>query len=124
MQGRALEEVAGGKGIDALSAAAEAYEACGAAWRREGVLSRLGQLGSRGRRAAASRGVATLTGREQDVAALAAAGHTAREIGERLFISRRTVETHLARVYAKLGVRSKRELARRAEEFSLTRPAT
>jgi DNA-binding NarL/FixJ family response regulator len=53
------------------------------------------------------------------VARLAAEGLSAREIAERLFIGERTVETHLANVYAKLGVRSKVELARRASELAL-----
>ncbi|MFD0634513.1 response regulator transcription factor [Catenulispora yoronensis] len=42
-----------------------------------------------------------------------AAGHTNREVAARLFISIRTVETHLAAVYRKLGVRSRSELAAR-----------
>jgi DNA-binding CsgD family transcriptional regulator len=41
------------------------------------------------------------------------------EIGDRLSISERTVETHLANVYSKLGVRSKIDLVRRAAEFGL-----
>ena len=52
-----------------------------------------------------------LTRREREVAILAAQGLAAREIGERLFVSRRTVESHLARVYDKLGIRSRAELA-------------
>jgi len=52
------------------------------------------------------------------VAQLAGERLTAQEIGDRLFISRRTVETHLARVYAKLGVTSKPELAARLAELS------
>jgi DNA-binding CsgD family transcriptional regulator len=55
----------------------------------------------------------SLTPRERQVVQLAAAGLTAREIGARLFIGDRTVETHLANSYAKLGVGSKRELMRR-----------
>ncbi len=51
-----------------------------------------------------------LTKREREVARLAAQGYTAREIGSQLHIGKRTVETHLASAYAKLGVRSKREL--------------
>jgi ATP/maltotriose-dependent transcriptional regulator MalT len=51
-----------------------------------------------------------LTRREREVASLAAQGLAAREIGERLFVSRRTVESHLARVYDKLGVRTRAEL--------------
>lgn len=53
-----------------------------------------------------------LTRRERDVVQLAVQGLTAREIGSRLFIGDRTVETHLANAYGKLGVRSKVELAR------------
>ena len=55
-----------------------------------------------------------LTRREQEVAYLAARGFTAAEIGERLHIGHRTVETHLASVYGKLMIRSRRELIRMA----------
>ncbi len=41
---------------------------------------------------------------------MALRGLTAGQVAERLFISKRTVETHLERAYSKLGVRSKREL--------------
>jgi DNA-binding CsgD family transcriptional regulator len=51
-----------------------------------------------------------LTHRERQVIEMAARGLTARQIGERLFIGRRTVETHLARAYEKVGVRSKKHL--------------
>jgi len=44
---------------------------------------------------------------------------TARQIGERLHIGERTVETHLANLYVKLGVESKRELLQHAEELGL-----
>ena len=50
---------------------------------------------------------------------LAVQGYTAREIGERLFIGKRTVETHLANAYAKLGVPSKRDLIKRSSELGL-----
>lgn len=53
-----------------------------------------------------------LTRREREVVLLAARGLTAREIGVVLFIGDRTVETHLANAYGKLGVRSKVELVR------------
>lgn len=52
-----------------------------------------------------------LTRREQEIAALAATGHSSPEIGERLHISARTVENHLASAYLKLGVTGRRELA-------------
>ncbi|WP_026875104.1 LuxR C-terminal-related transcriptional regulator [Jiangella gansuensis] len=51
-----------------------------------------------------------LTRREQEIAPLAAAGISSRDIGRRLSISTRTVESHLARIYAKLGITSRAEL--------------
>lgn len=54
---------------------------------------------------------AGLTRREREVAGLAAGGLTNREIAERFTLSVRTVDTHLARVFAKLGVHNRRELA-------------
>jgi DNA-binding CsgD family transcriptional regulator len=53
------------------------------------------------------------------VARLASEGCSAREIAQRLFIGERTVETHLANAYAKLGVASKLDLVRRARELGL-----
>ncbi|SDZ04979.1 helix-turn-helix transcriptional regulator [Herbiconiux ginsengi] len=52
-----------------------------------------------------------LSQREQEIAALAVAGSSNREIAETLVLSVRTVETHLQRVYSKLGVRGRSELA-------------
>jgi DNA-binding NarL/FixJ family response regulator len=48
-----------------------------------------------------------LTSREREVLAVAAEGLTAREIAERLGVRERTVTTHLARIYGKLGVTSR-----------------
>jgi DNA-binding CsgD family transcriptional regulator len=53
----------------------------------------------------------TLTVRERQVAELAAEGVRSREIADRLYLSPRTVENHLQRVYAKLGVNGRVELA-------------
>ena len=57
-------------------------------------------------------GPVTLTRREREIAILAAQGLASKEIGERLFISRRTAENHLAKAYDKLGIRTRAELAR------------
>jgi pimeloyl-ACP methyl ester carboxylesterase/DNA-binding CsgD family transcriptional regulator len=60
-----------------------------------------------------------LSRREREVAVLAARGQTAAQIAQRRFVSERTVETHLARIYAKLGLGSKTDLIRRAGELGL-----
>ncbi|MFF8729805.1 LuxR C-terminal-related transcriptional regulator [Streptomyces sp. NPDC015171] len=52
-----------------------------------------------------------LSGREREIAELAASGLRSRQIAERLFLSPRTVDSHLARVYRKLGVSSRLALA-------------
>ncbi len=54
---------------------------------------------------------AGLSAREREVATLLAQGASYKDIGERLFVSMSTVQTHVTRVYAKLGVSSKVELA-------------
>ena len=61
-----------------------------------------------------SDGLARLSPREHDVVRLVADGRTNDEIGSALEIGSKTVETHLARLFERLGVASRTELAMRA----------
>lgn len=76
-----------------------------------------GGLGKHARRSQI--GTDALTDRERAVVRLAVFGHSAAEIGRQLYISERTVETHLAHAYAKLGISSKVELARQAAQLEI-----
>ena len=58
----------------------------------------------------ADSGVASLTPQQRQIALLAAAGHTNKEIAARLFLSPRTVSTHLYQVFPKLGITSRAAL--------------
>jgi DNA-binding CsgD family transcriptional regulator len=119
--GRALPGDQRGEAVAALEEAAAIFETCGSSWRRDRALDALRRLGSAGRRAAAALlGPGSLTRREREVARLAATGMSAREIAQTLFVGERTVESHLASVYAKVGVDSKLQLVRRAAELGLS----
>ena len=67
--------------------------------------------GQRGRRTRPTSGWGSLTPAERAVTDLVAEGLTNPQIGDRLFISRRTVQTHLAHVFQKLQITSRSELA-------------
>ena len=103
--------------LDAASAAADAL---GALWVREDTARARAELeGGRdeGSKATAPRAdddspLGMLSDREREIAALAAEGLRSREIAQRLFLSPRTVEAHLGRVYRRLGVSSRGELPR------------
>jgi DNA-binding CsgD family transcriptional regulator len=106
--------------IESLQAAIDRFDSCGAVVRRDRALDTLSRLGTKGRRTrTAIAGPDALTNREREVARLAAEGASAKEIAERLFIGERTVETHLANAYAKLGIGSKVELVRLATQLDL-----
>ncbi|HEX6348799.1 MAG TPA: alpha/beta fold hydrolase [Candidatus Dormibacteraeota bacterium] len=76
-----------------------------------------GRLGSAGRHPVF--GAEALSRREKQILRLAIEGYSASAIGKELSISKRTVESHLANAYIKLGVESKMQLARRAAELDL-----
>jgi DNA-binding CsgD family transcriptional regulator len=91
----------------ALAEAASGFAALGAAeWsdRCEQEMQRVGTP-------AAS--VTSLTATEQKIAELAATGLTNRQVAEQSFLSSKTVEANLARVYRKLGITSRAELGAR-----------
>jgi DNA-binding CsgD family transcriptional regulator len=98
-----------------LDRAAGSYERLGAARdlaRAEAALREAG--GRRGRRGSRGRpqfGWDSLTRTEHSVAGLVAAGLSNPQIGERLYISSRTVQTHLAHIFAKLDITARAQLA-------------
>jgi DNA-binding NarL/FixJ family response regulator len=91
---------------EAIDAALEGFETVGAAGWAATARLELGRIGGRTR-------IEGLTPAERRVAALVAEGRTNKDVAAALFLGERTVETHLSHVYAKLGVRSRTELARR-----------
>jgi ATP/maltotriose-dependent transcriptional regulator MalT len=97
--------------LAALTEAEAAFDAFGARRLRDMATRELRALGHRVRRPATT-GDGPLTGREQEIAELVAAGRTNKEVAAQLVLSERTIEAHLRNAYAKLGVRSRVELAR------------
>ncbi len=95
---------------EAIEAAVASFEALGAAGWAEKARGELGRIG--GRTPAVG-----LTAAEQRVAALVAEGRTNREVAAALFLAEPTVASHISHVYAKLGVRSRTELARKLQPF-------
>jgi DNA-binding CsgD family transcriptional regulator len=119
--GRSLPADERQEAVAALEQSAAILGRGGGTWRRGRSLDALRRLGTAGRRAAAAAlGPGSLTRRETEVARLAATGISAKEIAQSLFVGERTVESHLASVYAKLGVDSKLQLVRRAQELGLS----
>ncbi|WSF37413.1 helix-turn-helix transcriptional regulator [Streptomyces sp. NBC_01351] len=104
----------------ALTRAVETYEDLGARWdiaRADARLRSLGvRRGSRTARRRPSNGWEALTPAELKVALLVAEGRTNPEIASALFLSRRTVQTHVSHILAKLQVRSRAAVAARAAQ--------
>lgn len=126
LHGRALA-AAGDRpsAIAALIAAQSTLERFGAArWRDEAVreLRALGHRVRRPARDATPGGLGPLTAREREIADLVAAGRTNREVAEQLVLRAKTIEAHLRNIYAKLGVRSRVELAREIERAAGSTP--
>jgi DNA-binding CsgD family transcriptional regulator len=91
---------------DAIGEALEGFERLGAVTWAAKARAELGSIGGRTREEG-------LTPAELRVANLVAEGRTNREVAAALFLGERTVASHLTNIYAKLGVRSRTELARK-----------
>src|SRR5262249_43536927 len=96
------------KARDPLRRGYELASRCGANALAERAMHELLSAGARPRRTALS-GVESLTPSELRVAELAANGMTNREIAQALFVTEKTVETHLGHVYPKLDITSRAE---------------
>ena len=125
LAGRALAEA----GEDARAAvelqrAAADFDACGAVGPRKAAERELRRRGHRIHRRTRpgrvdGRGVETLTERELEVARLVVGRMTNAEIAAELFLSVKTVETHMRNMFDKLGVSSRVEVARTVERATL-----
>ena len=91
-------------------AALSAFEDLGASREADAAAALLRQLGVRAARIG-PKNIGRLTKREQEVLAMLGDGLSNPEIAERLFLSRRTVEHHVARILSKLGLRGRAEAA-------------
>ncbi len=108
-----------GRAVEALDAALAGYQRMRAVPDRNRALGRMRALGiRRGSREAhreAAFGWASLTVTEVRIAELVRDGLTNREIGTRMFVSPRTVQTHVSHILQKTGLRSRVEIARFAQ---------
>jgi DNA-binding CsgD family transcriptional regulator len=95
---------------EAIEAADAAFTQLGASYWAGVAREELGRVGGRRR-------TAGLTAAEQRVARLVVEGKTNREVAATLFLGERTVASHLTHIYAKLGVRSRTELASKLQTF-------
>ena len=103
-----------------IEEAIDRYEGLGASWFAARATARLRELGghrgARGPRQRAVSGWESLTRSERAVAELVAGGMTNREVGQRLFISPHTVNSHLRHTFRKLDVSTRAALAAKVGE--------
>ncbi|HEX5147077.1 MAG TPA: helix-turn-helix transcriptional regulator, partial [Conexibacter sp.] len=92
-----------------LARALELARACGAAGLAKEVHDELLACGAKVRRYTPI-GVESLSPSERRVAEMAASGMTNRQIAQALFLTLKTIESHLGAAYDKLAIRSRREL--------------
>ncbi len=111
-----------------LQRAAITFEECGALPYRDAAERELGKVGHRVHRRTrpgkpGAAGIESLTGRELEVARLVVDRRTNPEIASELFLSQKTVQTHLRNIFRKMDVSSRVELARAVERAERTASA-
>ena len=106
---RALASQSPPTAIETARHARNELEALGASREADAAAALMRSLGARGR--AGPRSLGSLSRRETEVLRLLGEGLSNREIADRLFISPKTAEHHVSRIYAKLGLRSRAEAA-------------
>ena len=115
------------RAVDELERARNEVEACGALHPRDEAARELRRLGRRVARTGAAgseaAGIGSLSARELEVAGLVHQGRTNKEIAAALFLSERTVETHLTHSFRKLGVKGRMALAAAMERERAAGPA-
>jgi DNA-binding CsgD family transcriptional regulator len=99
-----------------LRSAMEAFDSLGARLLADRAAEELRASGEVARRRPPG-AIGDLTPRERQVARLAAAGHSNSEVAARLFLSQKTVEYHLHKVFTKLGVTSRTDLAAAGDQL-------
>ncbi len=131
LAGRALARAGErNRALAELQRAAATFDACGALRYRESAERELGRLGPRPHRRTRPgkpkvAGIESLTERELEVARLVVDRHTNAQIAAALFLSPKTVETHLRNIFHKMGVTTRVALARaveRADRSGSARP--
>jgi ATP/maltotriose-dependent transcriptional regulator MalT len=126
LAGRALAETGDKeRAVAELQRAAAALDACGAHRYRQSAERELRKLGRHIHRrtrpgAADAAGIESLTGRELQVAWLVVDRKTNPQIASELFLSQKTVETHLRNIFHKMGVTTRTALARSVERTGPT----
>lgn len=124
LAGRARAAFDRDRALAELERARATLERLGASRYRDEAASELRALGKRvpppRRRTqdSAGDGVAGLSEREREVAGLVAEGHTNREIAAELFLSEKTIESHMSRIFEKLGVSKRAQVATAVERAS------
>jgi ATP/maltotriose-dependent transcriptional regulator MalT len=118
--GRALAELGHrDRALGELELAAAALDSCGAVRYRDAAQRALRQLGHhihrRTRPGSSETGVSALTGRELEIAELIVDRKTNAEIARELFLSKKTVETHIRNMFRKLDASSRVDIARAIE---------